>query len=132
MTSYPACFRMPRCAPSRSRNPLGVTSTRAAMPLPPAEPCRTGPALCAGILPSFAKHLNQIIIFVPGACPVVSPPRNGLWYTPHAASVHTPAAPPCPVRNAARPELSDVRPGLPGLDRSEEHTSELQPPYDLV
>src|SRR3989441_2089899 len=57
------------------------------------------------------------MIFVPGACPVVSPPRNGLWYTPHAASVHTPAAPPCPVRNAARPELSDLRTGLPGLDR---------------
>src|SRR5207247_4889609 len=82
----------------------------------PNLPVATCP--CAGILrSSFAKHRNRIMIVVPGACPVVSPPRNGLWYTPHAAAVHTPAAPSCPVRNAARPELSDLRTGLPGLDR---------------
>src|SRR5437899_7418071 len=51
------------------------------------------------------------------ALPVVSPARNRLWYTPHAASVHPPAAPPGVVRSAARPEFSKIRPGCPGLDR---------------
>src|SRR5207247_5661599 len=104
--------------PLEIQKPTGGDQYARCHAVPSSPNLPVGTCSCAGILPSsFAKHHNRIMIFVPGACPVVSPPRNGLWYTPHAASVHTPAAPSCPVRNAARPELSDLRTGLPGLDR---------------